>query len=253
VNLDLLESSIKEDKPFSLDYYYKELDSFKVRETNYKNLQIKLKSVDTKKVVCYMHEGFMELKEFPVLYINKEIWMSLTPMEVQSHYMPILMAHGEVGVGGLGMGYYVQRILKKENVDKVKVFELNKDVIDLYVRNFGEHEKLEIINKDVMEVEGEYFDFFYNDIYPNMLDSNVISDMAHIMKRNEIDLYHFWTQEMVVLEAINDGHIDKLPINWRFIYSPFLTELLDVKEDYIIVMNFGDQFIRELSREGIIE
>ena len=95
-----------------------------------------------------------------------------------------------VGVAGLGIGYYVQRILDTEDVAEVIVYEINQNVIDVYLKNFGHHEKVTIKNEDVRTITGEYFDFFYNDIYKNVLDENVIKDMALIINNNEIDRYH---------------------------------------------------------------
>jgi hypothetical protein len=70
----------------------------------------------------YMESRRTPLRNVPVLRLNGELWMSLTPMEVQSAFMPIHLAHGRVGTAGLGFGYFVQRVLQKSNVDRVVVY-----------------------------------------------------------------------------------------------------------------------------------
>src|SRR3974377_1497787 len=58
-------------------------------------------------------------------------WMSLTPMELESHMPHIAAAHGTVVVAGLGMGFYLYNVLCKPEVRKVIVLEKNKDVANL--------------------------------------------------------------------------------------------------------------------------
>ena len=59
------------------------------------------------------------------------IWMRISPIEIESSYMFIKYAKGKVGVVGLGLGYVVQELAKKSSVDEIIVYEMEKDVIDL--------------------------------------------------------------------------------------------------------------------------
>jgi hypothetical protein len=79
------------------------------------------------------------LQDVPVLRLDGKVWMSLTPMEVQSNFMAIRLAHGRVGTGGLGLGYFVQRVLEKPEVEHVVAYELREEVLELYRRTFRPH------------------------------------------------------------------------------------------------------------------
>jgi len=49
------------------------------------------------------------------------LWMTLTPMEVQSAWVPIQRAHGTVVLGGLGLGYAALAMAAKPEVTRVTV------------------------------------------------------------------------------------------------------------------------------------
>lgn len=206
--------------PFSPRYYRQEKDALNVQQME--NNSVKVGVHDYKMKVL---QGFMyttpdvELKKVPVLTINGETWMSLTPLEIESHYMPIQLAKGKVGVAGLGLGYYTQRILDKEEVSEVIVYELNQEVIDTYLMLFGEHTKLTIKKENALHIKNEEFDFFYNDIYATVLHEDVVVDMLKITKNNKINLYHFWSQEQLVRELSRNNY--PVPKEWVERYAEF--------------------------------
>lgn len=237
--------------PFSGEYYQREVEAFQVKEGTFKNLSIKHKDMSGR-INGFLHKDFRVLKDVPVFFIDNEVWMSLTPMEVQSHYLPILLAEGKVGVAGLGYGYYLQRILNKEEVDEVIVYEINPDVINFYLQNFGEHPKLTIKQQDVRTLKDEYFTFFYCDIYKYQLDTKAIEDMAYITTYNHIDQYHFWTQEGVILEILLSGNNHEIPYSWQMTYFPFIQSLLDEKESFLNSLGCGEQFLEELREYNVI-
>lgn len=238
----LIDAAISQDKPFSNEYFEKELKSFAISPQQYNNIDISFVDVDGR-YDGYMYKYFGSLKNIPVLRIDKKLWMSITPMEIQSHYMPILLAGGVVGVGGLGMGYYVQKILNKDTVVQVVVYETDQNIIDLYLKNFGEHPKLEIINQDVLTVKNKEFDFFYMDIYPSGMDDNVFKDMAILCENNMIDIYHFWTLEAFVLELANEKYFSEIPWIWKMRYFPFLSELISSKKGLCETVGMAENII----------
>ena len=73
---------------------------------------------------------------------NKRVWMRLSPKEIEGSYEFIKFATGKVGIVGLGLGYVAQELAKKQDVEKVVVYEISEDVVELYKRNFGENEKI---------------------------------------------------------------------------------------------------------------
>ena len=185
--------------PFSSEYFDAQLAKYQDLVPAEQG-DVRLEFTNPKGVLDgYMYKDFVDINKVPTLFIGDTLWMSLTPMEIQSHFLPIKLARGKVGVAGLGLGYYVQEILNKREVKEVIVYEINKDVIAMYVNTFGYNPKLKIVNKDIFEVENEFFDFFYCDIYPCMFDREALLHKDAICNKNSIMEYFFWTMEAFML------------------------------------------------------
>jgi hypothetical protein len=73
---------------------------------------------------------------FPVMldpqFADPVVWMSLTPMEVLTQRAGVKRARGKVLMGGLGMGWMAQRVLEREQVEHVTVYDTNEDVLDFF-------------------------------------------------------------------------------------------------------------------------
>ncbi len=87
----------------------------------------------------YDNEQGIELDFFELIGRDK-YWMRLDFREVESTYGIIKNAYGRVGVVGLGLGFTVQEMAKRDEVKEIIVYEFEKDIIDLYKNNFGENE-----------------------------------------------------------------------------------------------------------------
>lgn len=213
---------------FTNDFYEREKEKFKVQPGSFGSAKISVLPKITGRLDGYMYKWFGTLYNVPVLHVGNKLWMSVSPMEVQSHHMPIQFAVGRVGVAGLGMGYYVQRILELDVVKEVVVYELNPDVIGLYRNNFGDHPKLTIVNGNFYDIKDEEFDFFYSDIYATGNDLQAIEDMANFMDKNpNVSMYHFWTLESMLFEMIAKGYADDIPAVWQMRYFPFISNFLE--------------------------
>lgn len=220
------------DKIFTNEYYEGQL-------SKYQNLEPK--EVGSVKLIYkdisgrldgYLYKCFKSIKKVPVLTIDNRTWMSLTPMEIESHFLPIQKAEGNVGVAGLGFGYYVQEILQKDEVDSIDVYEINQDVIDMYIANFGEHEKLNIIKGDALKMKHKEYDFFYADIYPEQMDITAIEHRSILMYHNNIDEYFFWTQEAMVYSLLL-GNRDVSALS-DFEIREFISVLLREKGNFLL-------------------
>jgi hypothetical protein len=143
----------------------------------------------------YLYSGHASspVENVPVLRLGGHVWMSLTPMEVQSSYMPIHLARGRVGTAGLGLGYFVQRVLRKPEVEHVVAYELKVEVLEMYTRTFGDHPKLELRH-----------------------------DMVALCSVNQIERYHWWSIEQLVFEVVHAGLGHRLPEWMLTTYVPFL-------------------------------
>ena len=243
--MNLQEQLVRElnPNPFSKEYYQSEKEAYTTKAKPLKIGKIELEFKSIKTILRgHMYNGVVREDNVPVFKIEDTVWMSLTPMEVESHYIPIQLANGRVGVGGLGAGYYVQRILDKDEVDEVVVYEIDQAVIDFYLQQFGEHKKLTIKKENVLEIKNESFHFFYMDIYLYGMSEEAVVHMQLLNTDNNIDVYHFWTQEAVYAELMLSENHDDIPLQWRKRYNPFALALLNEKADCIALDHTGDDW-----------
>lgn len=88
--------------------------------------------------------------------------MSDTPMEKETNRDFVRNAHGNVLIGGLGIGLIILAIQDKEDVNHITVVEKNSEVIELVGKQLPLNPKVNIINDDVFEYKPL---FKYNTIY----------------------------------------------------------------------------------------
>lgn len=151
--------------------------------------------------------------KIPALYVDGELWMSLTAMEIQSLYVPISLAAGVVGTAGLGLGYFALRAAAMTDVEEVQVFERESRVVDFFMTSFGDRPEVEKIKITVGDARKEMlykphnriFDFMFMDIYQTMLGDDVIEDIKLFNKKASFEEYRFWGQERVLLDALMAG------------------------------------------------
>lgn len=145
----------------------------------------------------------------PALIVDGELWMSLTAMEIQSLYVPISLAYGEVGTAGLGLGYFALRAAGMPEVEKVHVFEREARVADFFMERFGNRPEMEKIEITVGDARKEMlwkdarrsFDFVFMDVYQTLLGDDVVDDILLFNKKGSVETYRFWGQERVLLDA----------------------------------------------------
>lgn len=141
----------------------------------------------------------------PIMLIDGSLWMSLTPMEIQSNYLPYRLAAGNCANIGLGLGYSTLRMAGNTDVEHVDVYEQNQDVIDYFKDKYAkrpEMSKISFIHGDAREtMKGKEYDYAYSDIYSTMLPDEIITDIELFNKNNHISQYRFWGQEKVYNSA----------------------------------------------------
>lgn len=205
-------------KPYQKEYVLDKIKEYnnKIAINEVGNFEIKkihgLKGI----ITGYMYEKEGEIKEDILeLYGSHNVWMRLTPLEIESSYMVIKRAKGKVGIVGLGLGYVAQEMAKKDDIDEVIVYEIEKDVIDLYYKSFSENPKIKIIYGDAYRAEEKSFDFFYVDIYQYKLTKKVVEDYIHFNKLHQIEEYSFWGMEHFLLSCKYEEIVWVfIPENW---------------------------------------
>lgn len=111
-----------------------------------------------------LHQRYARLK------IDGETMMSETPMEQRTNSTFVIDAHGDVLIGGLGLGMIIMAIQNKEDVRSITVLEKSQDVIDAIQHQLPLNNKVNIICADVFDWKPDKkYDCIYMDIwyYPN--------------------------------------------------------------------------------------
>lgn len=191
-------------KPYNKDFLFKEIDKYKdiIFERSCGNFKIVKNSIAQEKLQGYMYNKkekydiqIIELQE------NDKCIMKLDIKEVQGAYEAIRFAKGKVGIVGLGLGYTVQEIAHKSDVEEVIVYEISSEVIQMYNENFKKNDKIKIIQGDAFKAKRERFDFFFVDIYNYKLTSKVVEDYKKFNKIHDIEEYSFWGMEHFLLSC----------------------------------------------------
>lgn len=184
------------------------------KHTESQHLGITMKTVNiTGRLDDYLNKNFRGGEiSCPIFKIDGQTWMSLTPMEIESNYMAWFMAEGNVGLGGLGLGYVPLRCAAEEAVESVTVFEKDPRVIQFFKDRYKDRpyfSKFVFIEGDVREtLKGMDFDYFYMDIYQTLLPNETILDLRYFNAENDIGTYRYWGQERVELDAASYGLMD---------------------------------------------
>jgi len=117
------------------------------------------------------------------LLINGEVMMSETPMERRTNSDFVCHAHGDVLIGGLGLGMIVLAIQDDPDVFSITVIEKSKDVLAAVRPQLPLNSKVEIVEGDVFTYKPvRRFDCVYMDIwfYP---DDEAYEEMKALKRR----------------------------------------------------------------------
>lgn len=146
---------------------------------------------------------------------NGKIWMSLSPMELESQGHHAAAARGRVLIGGLGMGVLLATIIRKRNVREVVVVEREKGIIEMVQDQalyFGwrGRTKVKYVHEDMLEYrgDGKGFDVGLIDIWPSMGDMAVREDMRRIANNVRAEAWAAWTQELDFISWCSEQGID---------------------------------------------
>lgn len=152
------------------------------------------------------------------LRCNGRIWMSLTPMELESQAMFLDYAEGHTVVVGGGMGVILYNIMKKESVTKVTLVEVDPEIIKLLyaigIENWPGYDKLTVFMGDLTEdhpVVATDAQFVYVDIWPTLNEERAVRDTQKIHRCFPSSRVGFWGQE---LDFIAWASRYNLPIPW---------------------------------------
>lgn len=130
-----------------------------------------------------------------------EVVMSDTDMEKRTNEKFVLNAHGDILIGGLGIGMIVMATQNLPEVSSITVIEKYPEVIELVGNQLPLNEKVKIIQSDVFDWKPEKnqkFNCIYMDIW-NWINSDVYREemvpltrkYAHYLVSKETDKKRF--------------------------------------------------------------
>lgn len=110
--------------------------------------------------------------------------MSDTPMEKETNYSFLEHAHGDVLIGGLGIGMILLAIQDKENIESITVIEKEADIISLVGQQLPLNEKVKILQGDIFEyVPEQRYHTIYIDIWPYINSEIYRNEMRPLISR----------------------------------------------------------------------
>jgi hypothetical protein len=149
------------------------------------------KDIDVVSMRNMVFMGYKHLKiKLPYSYKVTQLkqdggtWMSDVPNEIFSLSMGIDEANGHVLVGGLGLGYCVQKMANKKSVKWVTVVEKSAEVIKL-VAPYLKKDNVEVIHDDLydyLKKTKNKFDYCYYDIWASTGEREIIEHIIPLRK-----------------------------------------------------------------------
>lgn len=129
-------------------------------------------------------------------------WMGVEPSEISSFASFIESAHGNILVMGCGLGYLAYMLSIKDNVNKVTIVELDKNIkmmFETYLKP-QMNSKIEIIEGDALEflsVEDiSKYDYCSVDIWHGALEMYAIYPRLLLLEeKHKKTKFHYWLEE----------------------------------------------------------
>ena len=147
---------------------------------------------------------FTTNQKYLALTVNGEVWMSITPNEINTMEKHIQKARGDVLVLGLGLGYYPFMISQKDEVKNITIVEMDQNIIDLFNKFllplFPHKEKIHIVKGDAIDYlkkDQKHHDVVFADLWHNPEDGlPLYLIIKHLEKKNT--LYQYWLEESLI-------------------------------------------------------
>ena len=135
---------------------------------------------------------------------NNNIWMCVTPNEINTMKPHIKKARGNIITFGLGLGYYIYMASMKNEVKKITIIERDEYIINLFKEHllplFPYKEKIEIIKEDALSYITKtkliQYDYAFFDLWHNAEDG-----LPLYIKIKELDIRcdtSFWIEESLI-------------------------------------------------------
>lgn len=139
------------------------------------------------------------------LFNDETLWMTYnahTNISIKQMYSSYDLAYGDVLVSGLGFGIFALWIANKPGVKSVTVYEISKDVIDIFLKNNEIPKNINIKNGNIQDlITDSHYDCILLDHYELQPLDWRIEDMLKISKNiPNHELLWFWSLESIYTE-----------------------------------------------------
>ena len=124
--------------------------------------------------------------------VTKMTYNCKTKEQIKEFLLESKLAHGTCVLSGLGMGLLTNILLEKKEVEKLIVYEINKDVIELNEILGLKNKKLIIINEDINNISNIKCDCLFLDHYENEDYDFVINSIKIIHAKVDSKLFWIW-------------------------------------------------------------
>ena len=218
--LEILEKSVKSSiSPLNHGFFANNLYFKTVKPSPFKKGNYQLHYIDFKAYQPFslndiqVDEKNYFLERSPLSYFttdesylalsNKgEVWMSITPNEINTMSPYINEAKGNVLVLGLGLGYYPFMISEKEDVRNITIIELDQNIIDIFNSKllplFPHKEKIRIVKGDAIQYlknNKVHYNYVFADLWHNPEDGlPIYLKIKEIEKQYKDTKFQYWLE-----------------------------------------------------------
>ena len=208
VHVDLKEFN---DNPYKKAVKIKETlqNSYKLHYLTYEPYSFfPLKDIEVDEENYYKEKTKIGISNEPYSFLtlskNKNIWMCITPNEINTMKDAIKKAKGNVITFGLGLGYYAYMVSLKQEVASITIVDRDEEIINLFKKNilpyFEHKEKVKIIKEDaikyIKETKLANYDYAFFDLWHNPEDG---LPLYQEIKRLEITpSQDYWIEESLI-------------------------------------------------------
>lgn len=148
-------------------------------------------------------------------------WMSITPLEIESHLVPNSVAKGKTVIAGLGLGMITLSLLESPKVDKLIVLEIDQNLIDSFPELLDgkskalwessiESGRLEVLQADCKdtlapEVLDKTYgcDYLWVDIWETLFDNAGVSITKALQRQIKAKDVGFWGMELEFIKQLS--------------------------------------------------
>lgn len=146
------------------------------------------------------------MPEVPALLHDDALWMSMSPLEIESAEIGIRLAHGHVAICGLGMGWAAAATAMQDAVTRVTVVERDPEVLalhralDIFAQiPAGARDKIAIEQGDALDWRpGAPVDLLMPDIWLPLVSDGRVDEVRRMQANVRAAAVYFWGQELEI-------------------------------------------------------